>query len=356
MNNSYNGILIHSRGSYPGLSGHVVKRFGLKDIEYGKSAWGGGLDSKAKLMKKAFRDIIELRKNKHDIKSANCIVSSGNFTTLFLLLLNKLGSIKPKRFFWLGFFFHSKKSLKILRHILPSLITSNVKIVLFSTAEVELYEHELGIPSHALLPIVYGDFNNQGVSYINSGFNAADESYYFSGGYSNRDYKSLVEAWEKMDSSLRPKLVIVASKNNRWLYSNSDSLSSLNIQVEFDQPLEVFDSLLDKSKACILPFSEDTGASGQSVSLRCLRKGKAIIANETNVIKDYVINGQTGILVKSIADDLGEVINKTESGMLDLDLMGKRSCDLFEKKFSFDAVTAILDECISAELEDWLML
>src|SRR5262249_43209485 len=78
--------------------------------------------------------------------------------------------------------------------------------------------------------------------------------YYFAGGYSNRDYATLISTF----SGLRESLVIICSKLNKDV--NEESLPK-NVTVLRDVPGEKFDAYVRQAKACILPLKHDTGAS-----------------------------------------------------------------------------------------------
>lgn len=92
----------------------------------------------------------------------------------------------------------------------------------------------------------------------------APENYYFSGGYSNRDYLSLIEAFRGIPT----RLIIVCSSLNTEL---DGCPLPANIQVLRDIPAHVFEAYIRHAKAGIVPLKHDTGASGQSVILSSCR-------------------------------------------------------------------------------------
>ena len=129
----------------------------------------------------------------------------------------------------------------------------------------------------------------------------SEGDYYFAGGYSNRDYPALIAAFR----SIPARLVIVCSALNKEI----DAIDlPANVTVLRDLPSEAFEAHVRNAKACIIPLKHDTGASGQSVMLRLMRNRKAIIATDFGSVRGYVVDGESGLLVRDIERDLPAIV------------------------------------------------
>jgi hypothetical protein len=56
-------------------------------------------------------------------------------------------------------------------------------------------------------------------------------------------------------------------------------------------------------------------------------------------MREYVITGETGILLKDMKNELSNVINNIENGVVNKKDLTKKSNDLFKKKFSYKVIT-----------------
>jgi glycosyltransferase involved in cell wall biosynthesis len=207
--------------------------------------------------------------------------------------------------------------------------SSKVNIIVFSLYEKHFYSEKLNIPVERLKYIPYGDWNNRPEeNHVESEIG----NYYFSGGYSNRDYLSLIEVFNKSDK----ELVIVASKLNVEL---KNITVNSNIKVLTDIDSVQFDSLVKSAKACIFPFKHDSGASGQSVTLRCMRNKKLIISTDTQVIREYVEDKHTGIILKKIDVSLIPILDDIENNFSKYREISENSFLFYKDNFSYEVIT-----------------
>lgn len=284
-------------------------------------------------------NICGTTKNMRKIKRAEIVLSIDDCSTLYLMVLNKLHIIHPKAILWWGFFIHSKKVQQILKVIFRFIKSSNTKFIVFSECEKTMYKQSLGFSDTDLISIPYGDWNNTSVG----SESPADGDFFFGGGYSNRDYGALLSSWVKYFPEER--LVIIGSKNNKDLVEFYNQYSGDKIKILFDTTSDVFDEYLQKSIACILPFKENTGASGQSVMLRCMKYNKLVISYDTDIIREYA-DRESMFLIKNYESDLINAINTIKEGGAMLTEMLQRQEKLYASKFSFDNITRRLREII----------
>ena len=315
------------------LGFELIELFGGtgKSIKSGKEHLSEGVHS-----------ISGLLKNRSKLKDAEVVIAIGNVSNILLLLLNKLHLIRPKAILWWAFFIHSKKAQSTMSKILRVLNSKNVHFVVFSECEVEMYQNALGLSKDSMIYIPYGDWGNTPIDFVNK---AEIGDFFFGGGYSNRDYRSLLNGWVK--NLPQEKLVLIGSKNNADLVEFNAHYTGDKIKILFDTPSEVFDDYLTRAKACILPFKENTGASGQSVMLRCMRLNKLVISTDTDIMKEYV-DQNSAILIHNYDRDLVVAVDKINSNADDCIDMLKKQQRLYLTKFSYQTITRRLKQIVEA--------
>ncbi|MHC1773528.1 MAG: hypothetical protein AB9907_17675 [Flexilinea sp.] len=295
------------------------------------------IKNKYEIIMNLFSYLPYLIKEGKNIEDGDVLFGVG-YINIFILILIKIGIVKYKKLIWWGFFFHSRTGIFIIRIFLRIFNCKELLIVVFSYYEKELYTQKKVISQTKLVSIPYGDWNNH-VETLGKDINYG--TYYFSGGYSNRDYCTLIKAFSK--SSYR--LIVVASSLNHDL----DKIKTTdNVVILRDVTSEKFEELLRGAKACIFPFKNNLGASGQSVMLRCMRNRKLVITTKNNVIYEYIENGKSGIVINSIKDELMVWIEKIENGD-DFEDLKIGLVEKYYNNFSFAKITkklrGIIENC-----------
>jgi len=333
-----NIIVRHSANIYPAVCNLLIKNYGFRDlhtVEADTSTKG-----KLSLLLELFQDCLFLLRNFSNIRNTNIIFSVG-YVSIPLKILVKIRLIKCNSLLWFGFFLHSPKWFIMFGLILKLLRIEHEKFILFSECEAELYRDKLKIDRSRFRYLPCGIFeksNDLPPSISES------KDYYFSGGYSNRDFRSLIEVFTKLDK----KLVIVGSSLNSDL-GRLDGLPS-NIIVKKDISGDEFEKYVRYSRACILIMKFNTGAAGQSVLLRYMRNKKAIIASDTDIIREYIDHGQSGLLVRNPLTELPDIISQLENSPAKIAELGAWARKKYEDKFSYRAVTSRLFEIIDEEI------
>lgn len=213
-------------------------------------------------------------------------------------------------------------------------------MILFSEYEINLYSDVLKIPENYFRYVPYGDWGQLVVSKdkINN------RNYYFSGGYTNRNYKLLIDTWRA--KNIEEELVIIGSHLNRDLIEAQKSKID-NITILLDTSSECFDEYLSNAKACILPFISDTGASGQSVTLRCMKHEKIIISTDTQIMREYVTDKKSGFLIKDFQVELPDLLKEISVNEEIVRLLAEKQRLIFGEKFSYKNITNKLEEVIN---------
>lgn len=155
------GVVIRSnQNSYQGTCNFLMDELGFEILSLSEKQTKTIKSSKEEIVE-GTKAIFRILRNLFSIRAYDTIISIGNYTTLFLLVLNKLHFVHPKKLYWWGFFFHSKKMQKIIKWILKPFMSENVRFLLFSECEKELYSSLIGINKRNMIYIPYGDWGGK---------------------------------------------------------------------------------------------------------------------------------------------------------------------------------------------------
>ena len=238
----------------------------------------------------------------------------------YLLLVRMLPfSNIARKIVVIRFYIHSLGSNKIIQNILKLLLNNNNMILLVqSIYEKNYYSQLLDKPRIIYFPYCQGEI-------LVSGRYGTGEEYIFAGGYTNRDYDSLFKAAEKINY----KFIIICSKLNNI---SNDFPSNVKILEDVDE--SVFFSYLKNSKIVIVPLKEETGSSGQIISLAAMHFKKPIIYCNTESLCDYFDDGINGISYrKGDARDLSNKISYLLSNIKMQEKLGENASKRCHESF-----------------------
>jgi len=333
-------IVRHCGNAHPHLCEYLKNTHGFKDLcRYERDS---GSKSKVAHFKDLIGDLFYALKNIKSIRNAREIITTGPMAAN-IAFLNKVGLLPScKKIYWFGFFVHNPRWLRILRSPLKILDSRKIQYVLFSNYEKTLYKESLFLNENRMYYIPYGDISSQ----MNSaeakdvralGFD--EKEFFFSGGYSNRDYPALIEIFKTLPYNL---VIICASLNTEI---NESDLPP-NIKVMRDVPSNLFEAYVKAARACIIPIAHNTGAAGQSCLLRFMKNRKIIIASDTGIIREYITNGVSGILVKDNCDTMATAIRAVHENIEHYQKYANAAHERFIKVFSGEAIKRRLDELV----------
>lgn len=280
-----------------------------------------------------------LLRNLSKYQHTHTIVSMG-WESLFLKMLIKMNILKCQRFFWLGFFIHNKSLYGFMKSMLSATKIDQEYFIVNSESDRSIYFHQLGIPKSKLLCLPYADFSSAVVE--KEQVKAQLGSYYFAGGFTNRDYGSLIDAFRQVDQ----KLIIVGS------HLNKDLLVELppNVQVLRDIPKKKFSALVRNARACILPLKNKTGASGQMVLLNYMKQAKAIIASKMKITQECVEEGKSALFYQDAVKEIPSIIRYLDEDEDKIIQMGLAANEQYNQNFGSEIVKNKLSELISADV------
>jgi glycosyltransferase involved in cell wall biosynthesis len=296
---------------------------------------GGRFMTKPQLLLQYLSGALRLLFGVRKLHNIDTLIAFGHFAYA-VKLLARLRVIRYRRSLCFAFFVHSPRWFPVVRW-LRHLDRANDQYVIFSRSEVDLYAQQLKIDRCRMHYLPYGEWGQIvcGPLAENGG------EYYFAGGYSNRDYRTLLEVFRELPY----RLVIVCSRLNRDL--QGVPLPS-NVEVFFDLSRSEFEAYAQGSKAGIVSLKHDTGAAGQSVLLILMRHGKCIIANDAGAIRDYIESGVSGILLADMRRSLPGAIAAIERDRDMANSLGQAARAEYEGKYSPAAVVRAFQDLLKA--------
>lgn len=257
------------------------------------------------------------------------------------MLLKRLGLINYDKLLWFGFSVHAPAWAHLYR-LIAKLDTETTWFVVFTEQEIETYAQRLSIDPARLLFIPHGDWPQPiDVPDVFAPDPDLDleTPFYFTGGFTNRDYRPVIETFRKLDQ----RLIIVCSKTNTDV---ADTDLPPNIKVYRDIPFPEFELLLRASKAVIIPLKHDAGAAGHSVLVRSMRNAKIVIANDFRIVDDYIENSVDGLLLKDMDQSLRETILAIEADDAAFDPIREAATQRFQRTYSQDAIERTMSDLI----------
>jgi len=331
-----NNIIVRSRRNvFRHETELLASEYGFEEINDGETS--KGIKTPKELVLFFLGSVFFVLKNIKKIDGKHTIIAIG-YNALVIKLLIKLGIIKCKQLLWFGFFIHTDLAFKVFKVLLNLLSIKNEKIVLNAWYEIPLYAKRLSIEEHKLTCLPLGDWKPNEL--FDPTYQPPFQEYYFAGGFTNRDYASLIEVFKKTDKNL----IIVGSKLNSDL-NVADTPGNILILKDIDKV--EFESLVGKATVCILPMKDpDAGASGHMVLLAYMRHKKPILASNYPAIQEYLTDQVSGLLYDDPVKELSSILEKIDQNKYDLSSLGENALSTYKEKFTRDALAKRLIEII----------
>jgi glycosyltransferase involved in cell wall biosynthesis len=157
--------------------------------------------------------------------------------------------------------------------------------------------------------------------------NSSEKRYFFSGGGSNRDYETLIKAFQGLDE----ELIIACRPDNIGNYEIPS-----NVTIKHNTYGDDFSNLMRKAYSIILPISDPNISSGQLVLLNAMKYGKSSIVTTGNCMADYVDRKYTiEVSAKSVKELRDAVILLSKNPGLNK-RMSVNAYNYYCKNFSID--------------------
>lgn len=153
-------------------------------------------------------------------------------------------------------------------------------VIVHSTIEVEVYKKRFknGKTRFCFVPLGI-DFSQIAIK--------DSLGYIFSGGRSNRDYRTLLRAIEKLDV----RVEIVAQR------FNIDEKIPENANIQYGVFGQKFDRLIAESAIVVVLLDRPDESSGQLVMLQAMAHGKPVVVTQNRGLFDYIEPGKNAVTV-----------------------------------------------------------
>jgi glycosyltransferase involved in cell wall biosynthesis len=152
-----------------------------------------------------------------------------------------------------------------------------------------------------------------------------NEGYFFSCGSSNRDYRTLLRAFDGRGE----KLVICCSAN---------SLRGLripaNVQALKGVRGKAFLDCLRRARAILIPLNDGEYSSGQIALLQAMRLGKPIVATAGGAMRDYADEESVIFVRPGRADDLAAAVERLAADNRLVESLGRAARRAFEAELT----------------------
>lgn len=255
--------------------------------------------SKPELVGLYVQTLFKLAVPFYSFRNARVFCTGGHYA--WMAMTRIFGPVLPREYhlyLW-NFYLHSLGKSPVIRRILRFLLSSKrITVIAQSPGDVE-YFAGLSVNQPLFIPYCEDDYR------VPTNFDLVpEEQYLFAGGYSNRDYDTVLKCARAVPEQ---QFVIVASRLNKEF---SDESAPPNVIVFRDLDRDRFHGLLEKSAAVIVPLKEDVGSSGQMVCIAAMRLGKPAIFAETPAIS-YFFQENCGLPYQmGSADSLTEAVRR----------------------------------------------
>ncbi len=126
------------------------------------------------------------------------------------------------------------------------------------------------------------------------------DSYFFCGGTSNRDYRTLIEAFEEPFRKLSRSYA--ESKTLKGFYLPS------NVKARYGVYMEDFIEEMRNSLAVIIPLGSQVISSGHLLLFQAMRWGKPIILTDQSGVADYIDKNSVLLVRTAVPQDIKEAV------------------------------------------------
>lgn len=289
----------------------------------------GSFFDKQAVLPPYFREFWNLFASRAKLEKYDVVFAWELRTAVAVALLRKIrGRNRQSRFVAVGPILKGF-ALRVLP-IVSWLLSEADMIVCFSRAECETQAQQLGLPQSRFVFVPTAWQDEEIAPEVKRG-------YILALGHSGRDYPTLLEAVQETDLPM-----IMAIKERSDL---GGVAVPPNVRVRYQTDQKETDALVTGASLVVVPLFERAHSAGQSVLLRSMAQGKAIIVTDTEGIRDYVQDGETALLVPpGDSTVLRAAIVRLWADAAERKRMGENAARIQRQDFSFERFTARMVE------------
>jgi glycosyltransferase involved in cell wall biosynthesis len=215
------------------------------------------------------------------------VVLVGQTTHYAVLLVQRLLSLFGRRVdvYLFNFYLHEMGQRRLVQRILKFLLRGRVGMLVQAPNELAYFR--------SVAPSAEIDYYPYCLSDLPAGVEEgrASGTEVFAGGYTNRDYDTLVEA-----ARLLPQIpvVIACARANKIAVPVPE-----NVEIVLDLPAIDFHQRMARSRLVVVPLKNDVGSSGQMVALAAMKLRKPVLYTAFPAVSQYFVDGETGIGIRA---------------------------------------------------------
>ena len=274
------------------------------------------------------------------------ILLNGNLIAPPILLLRRLFgmNLRKTKIIVMHFFLNDIRNYALVKSLVRFLFDQHdVTMIALSKGDQEHYAGLFKRTKVVYYPLCFYDSPDTKDELVK---NEEEGAYVFAGGWTNRDYESLMSAARRVSI---PFLVVCSDKNVLPAIPE-------NIKVVRDVPNAVFNQYVRDSRFVVVPLKENVGAAGQMVALTAMMYGKAVIYTDLPCISDYLEDLRSGLAYRPGNDaELAEKIQLLIDDPSLAKTLGKAAAERFDSLFRpekfYIFLTDIISNCCSNSIE-----
>jgi glycosyltransferase involved in cell wall biosynthesis len=152
-----------------------------------------------------------------------------------------------------------------------------------------------------------------------------DEMFFFSGGGSQRDYKTLIEAFRNTVYKLKIACMPGHVKN---------IVIPPNVEVVHNVWHREFDALMKKSYAVIIPLKDPKVSSGQLVLIKAMRMSKPAIVTAGDCLKDYTHPSYSISVKDHSSEEITNAVSFLYENKSERNKMAKHAFNTYQQEYS----------------------
>jgi glycosyltransferase involved in cell wall biosynthesis len=212
------------------------------------------------------------------------------------------------------------------------------RIICFSTQECDDYAHLLRLPRERFVffptPWLADEEETD-----------REEGYILALGQSNRDYATLIRAVRGTKLPVR----IVAGNPSAL----GGETPPPNVTVVYNTGHDETNELIEGATLHCVPLYDTAFSAGQTVLLRAMARGKAVVVTDTPGVRDYVQNDQTAVLVPpDDANALRTALERLWNDAAERRRIGRQAAKTVREEFGFPRFTARLVELAESLIKE----
>lgn len=228
-----------------------------------------------------------------------------------------------------GFLFSPKRNklYYVLRKAFVSFSYKNVsQIVVYSNNEKEYYSKIFQNLGNKIVFVQYGRDYPQHRNIDNQG------AYIFSGGGSNRDYKTLCEAMHHV-SDIKCIIATRPTYIDEFKAPNS-------VEIKYNVTVDTFGAWIKHSTFFVLPIIDTQLSAGHMALFEAMKNGKLTIVADIPAIRDYVDEECVLFYKPEDAQDLAKIIRYAVDNYCDDELrkIAQNAYEKYYNQFTFEAL------------------